>query len=77
MDQQKPRKDNQAFYKDRWVDKEHFRAYVYGKDGTKLANSYREYEQLISSGVWFSTKEKAIADADKPKARKPKDGGDS
>lgn len=47
-------------YDGRVVPKEGFRAFVYGPDNAqKLANSWIEYESLISSGLWFSTKEKA------------------
>jgi len=42
-------------YQDRWVDKNTFRAWVYDKNGEqKLANSYKEFEELTSSGIWFS-----------------------
>ena len=43
----------QVLYNDRWVDKKHFRAFVYNGKEQKLANSYQEYSDLISSGVWF------------------------
>ena len=43
-------------YLGRWVDKATFRSWVYAKNGdTKLANSYKEFEELTSSGIWFST----------------------
>lgn len=46
--------DGQFYYLDRWVDKKSFRAFVYNeKNETKLANSYDEFEHLISSGLWF------------------------
>jgi len=45
-------------YLGRWVDKEHFRAFVYGLNGQKtLADNYDEYEKLISSGIWFDSLE--------------------
>jgi hypothetical protein len=47
---------NQVFYNDRWVDKSTFRAFVYHGEEQKLANSYEEYEKLITSGLWFSSK---------------------
>lgn len=51
---------DQFQYLGRWVDKAHFRAFVYDKkDGQRLANSYNEYETLISSGLWFASKEDA------------------
>jgi hypothetical protein len=51
---------DQFQYLGRWVDKAHFRAFVYDKkNGQKLANSYNEYESLIASGLWFASKEDA------------------
>ncbi len=44
-------------YLGRWVDKSNFRVYVYDKkENEKLANSYNEFEELISSGLWFAQK---------------------
>lgn len=43
----------QVLYNDRWIDKKHFRAFVYNGKDEKLANSYQEFSDLISSGVWF------------------------
>lgn len=52
-------------YLDRWVDKNTFRAFVYDKDSEqKLANSYKEFEELLATGLWF---------AKKPETRKKKD----
>jgi hypothetical protein len=70
---------DQVFYKDRWVDRKTFRAYVYNEKDKKLANSYKEYETLIASGLWFSNKEKIpkIENVDSPKIvkiRKSKHG---
>ena len=54
-------------YIGRLVDKKTFRAFVYDKKGEeKLANSYDEFINLTSSGVWFATKEAS-------KERKQKD----
>ena len=47
----------QVLYNDRWIDKAHFRAYVYSKDGEKLAENYEEFQALVASGLWFSSKE--------------------
>ena len=47
----------QVFYQGRWVDRNHFRVFVYQKSAKKLANSYEEYISLIESGNWFSTEE--------------------
>ena len=55
--------DAQVLYQGRWVSKEHFAAFVYSKEGQKLAKSYEEYSQLISSGLWKST----IAETEEPK----------
>ena len=87
MNQEKYKNKPQVFYNDKWVDKDHFRAFVYSTDKQKLANSYKEYEDLIASGLWFDSLAKAveakfIAESPKaevmefkqPKARKPKDG---
>lgn len=48
----------QVLYLGRWVDKDHFRAFVYkiGKE-KKLAKSYDEFKELISSGIWFDSPE--------------------
>ena len=46
-------KEGQFIYCNRWVDKKHFRAYVYSKDAKKIANSYDEYLELIATGLWF------------------------
>ncbi len=52
-------KDDQFEYLGRWVDKKDFRAFVYDDKGEqKLADSYNEYELMISSGLWFSEKPK-------------------
>lgn len=48
--------DAQVLYQGRWVSREHFRAFVYNSTGEKLAKSYQEFSDLISSGVWFSDK---------------------
>jgi hypothetical protein len=44
-------------YCGRWVDKKTFRAFVYDKEGNEcLANSYNEFEQLTTNGIWFASK---------------------
>ena len=48
--------DSQVLYLGRWVSREHFRAFVYNSTGEKLANSYQEFSDLISSGTWFAEK---------------------
>lgn len=60
-------------YLDRWVNKNTFRAWVYNKDGQeKLADSYNEFQELTSSGIWFAKRiqEESVVT---PKTRKPKD----
>ena len=63
------RKEGQFQYKGRWVNKEHFRAFVYNSNGDqKLAGSYKEFHDLISSGIWFAERQQT------PHKRKPRDG---
>lgn len=45
--------EGQFLYCGRWVNKAHFRAYVYGKDIKTIANSYDDYTAYIATGVWF------------------------
>lgn len=71
MDQskRKAQKIDQFLYQDRWVDKAHFRAFVYDRSGnSKLANSYQEFEDLTTSGIWFASKpEQALSPIKKEK----------
>jgi len=60
MNQEKLKESGQFEYLGRWVDKKHFRAFVYNELESKLASSYEEYNRLVSSGLWFSTKQEAI-----------------
>ena len=48
------KEDNQVLYLGRWVSREHFRAFVYNSTGQKMANSYDEFSDMISSGVWYA-----------------------
>lgn len=49
--------DKQFEYLGRWVNKEHFRAFVYNRLGEQIvANSYNEFESLIASGLWYASK---------------------
>lgn len=48
--------DTQVLYQGRWVSKQFFRAFVYNSTSQKLANSYKEFSDLISSGAWFASK---------------------
>jgi hypothetical protein len=55
-------KGKQILYLGRYVEYHGFRVFVYAKDGTqKLCKGYEEYQSLVSSGQWFSTKEDAEA----------------
>lgn len=59
MDQSKKKtqKVDQFLYQDRWVDKAHFRVFVYDRAGNqRLANNYQEFEDLTSNGIWFASK---------------------
>lgn len=49
---------SQFEYLGRWVDKKHFRAFVYSGEKQKLANSYEEFMKLIGSGEWKVNKSK-------------------
>lgn len=47
-----------AIYFGKIISKEHFRAYVYGSDGSrKLVNSWDEYQKHMETGLWFAVKE--------------------
>lgn len=71
--QRKQPKPEQAFYLGQWVDKAHFRAFVYdGKGNKKLAKSYPEFESLTANGLWFASEPDVSS-----KERKPKDGRNS
>lgn len=61
MDQSKKRnaESAQVEYLGRWVDRQHFTAFVYNQTEQRLAKSYDEFSKLISSGVWFDSKESA------------------
>ena len=42
--------------------KDHFRAFIYGSDGTKkLVNSWDVFEKCMQSGLWFATQKEAQA----------------
>lgn len=64
-----------AIYLGHVVSKNHFRVFIYAVDGCKkLVNSWDEFESAMESGLWFATKEEAIASipVEKPKrGRKP------
>jgi len=54
--------ESQVLYLGRWVSREHFRAFVYKNDEQKLAKSYDEFSQLISSGLWSAERMDALID---------------
>jgi len=58
-------------YLGRMVDEEGFRAFIYAKDQQKIVNSWREFTNEMSTGVWFATaddvpKKKATKNANRP-----------
>lgn len=60
-------KGETVLYDGRVVSKEGFRAFIYGMDGkTKLVNSWDEFQESMSSGLWFPSKDKI------PKRKKKK-----
>jgi len=66
--------DEQFYYLGRWVNKSQFKAFVYNeKDESKLANSYDEFESLVSSGLWFSEKPKVEISLPQGKRKKHND----
>jgi hypothetical protein len=47
-----------VLYNGRTVPKDGFRVFIYGLNDTeKLVNSWDEFQQEVSSGLWFPTKE--------------------
>lgn len=56
MNQYVNKNEPQVLYQGKWVSKDHFRVFVYNQSGQKLANTYKEYCDLIESGLWFSSK---------------------
>ncbi len=51
-----------AIYLGKIVDKNKFRAYVYGAKGEKrLVESWAEFELAMESGIWFATLDDVIA----------------
>lgn len=49
---------NQVTYLGRTICGDNFRTWMYGKnDEKKLVNSWKEYQEHINSGEWYSSKE--------------------
>lgn len=48
---------HQVEYLGRWVDRESFRAFVFNRDGQKLARNWTEFQEMIASGLWCARKE--------------------
>ena len=45
----------------RYIPKEHFRAFVYNKNNEqKLVDSWDEFEEAMSEGIWFAEKQKVV-----------------
>ncbi len=59
MDQSGKDSLEQVEYLGKWLPKKYFRAWVYGVDSKKLANSWDEFTALMKSGLWFATQEEA------------------
>ena len=51
------------------VSKEHFRAYIYNKDGSHLVNSWADYCAYKDSGRWYDEKSKVPKPRSKPKPK--------
>lgn len=71
-----PKKSPQVFYQGRWVSRDNFRVFVYNSVDKKLVKSYKEYTDLIESGLWFSSIDE-IKPINIRRARKPKNVSDS
>lgn len=51
---------DQVIYLGRYVNREHFRAWVYDANGDqKLADDFNEFEDLLATGLWFAEKQEA------------------
>ena len=65
INQEKPKLEAQVLYLGRWVPRIHFRAFVFNGDEKKLVNSYEEFLQLTSSGIWHAEKKNIIQEQPK------------
>lgn len=66
--------ENQILYNGRWIPKKYFRGFVYNSSGHRLAESYDEYAELISSGIWFAEPHKMKKSSDVVSITKNKRG---
>jgi hypothetical protein len=65
--------EEMVLYNDRYVPKKHFRAFIYSYDNAiKLVNSWQEYYDAMSSGLWYNN---AMDVPEKLRSKKSK-GGD-
>lgn len=62
--------EGQFLYRGKWVDKKHFRAFVYGDDVSTVANSYEHYVELIATGLWFDEPMKKEVKNAKPRRKR-------
>lgn len=59
-------------YQNRAVPKDHFRVFVYNKNGQRLVESYEEFKAAIASKEWFETKAEVHAPPPPVKPKKVK-----
>lgn len=75
MKENKDNTEKQVLYLGRWVDREHFRAFVYNvSKEAKLAKSYVEFENLLSTGIWFDSLDNLPKSGEGKLSRKNKNG---
>ena len=58
--------DKQVLYMGKWIDPNHFAAFVHSKTERRLVQSWKAYTDLISTGIWFDLPPTVEQDADKP-----------
>lgn len=77
MNKEKAKVISWVDFKGRLVDRDQFRAFIFNPKGERhLAESYDEYKEMVSTGLWFDS----IVEAQKvrPKRKKvKKDAADS
>lgn len=65
-------KGTPAIYLGRIINKENFRAFIYGPNGQRrLVESWDEFEANMQSGVWFATQEEANESISPSKEEEP------